>query len=144
MVHRLSSIVHRQFTQQRLSMTHHEPAIEFEIQGYGFRHQLQTNPSRSADYGSAPEPNSVNICPGLHGVAGCHARRQQKGVRTCRAGRSRKNCSINKHNTFARKKLLLPRPTQRYQISQYELPIAEKGYLTRGWFPNPPKGKRGI
>ncbi|GAB1471404.1 Asp-tRNA(Asn)/Glu-tRNA(Gln) amidotransferase subunit GatB [Chloroflexota bacterium] len=108
-------------------MTQHEPVIGLEIHG-----ELLTNSKMfcgcSADYGSAPEPNT-HICPTCTGLPGAMPVVNKKATELAALVGLALNCSINKHNTFARKNYYYPDLPKGYQISQYELPIAEKGWL---------------
>jgi aspartyl-tRNA(Asn)/glutamyl-tRNA(Gln) amidotransferase subunit B len=108
-------------------MTQYEPVIGLEIHG-----ELLTNSkmfcSCSADYGSAPEPNTF-ICPTCTGLPGAMPVVNKKAVELATLVGLALNCSINPHNTFARKNYYYPDLPKGYQISQYELPIASKGYL---------------
>ncbi len=105
----------------------YEPVIGLEIHG-----ELLTNSkmfcSCSADYGSAPEPNTL-ICPVCTGLPGAMPVVNKKAVELAALVGLALNCSINPHNTFARKNYYYPDLPKGYQISQYELPIASKGYL---------------
>jgi aspartyl-tRNA(Asn)/glutamyl-tRNA(Gln) amidotransferase subunit B len=105
----------------------YEPVIGLEIHG-----ELLTNSkmfcSCSADYGSAPEPNT-NICPTCTGLPGAMPVVNKKATELAALVGLALNCSVNKHNTFARKNYYYPDLPKGYQISQYELPICEKGWI---------------
>jgi len=108
-------------------MTQYEPVIGLEIHG-----EMLTKSkmfcSCSADYGSAPEPNT-NICPTCTGLPGAMPVVNKKMTELAALVGLALNCSVNKHNTFARKNYYYPDLPKGYQISQYELPICEKGWI---------------
>jgi aspartyl-tRNA(Asn)/glutamyl-tRNA(Gln) amidotransferase subunit B len=105
----------------------YEPVIGLEIHA-----ELQTNSkmfcSCSADYSNALEPNTF-ICPVCTGLPGAMPVLNKKAVEQATLVGLSLNCSINEFNTFARKNYFYPDLPKGYQISQYELPIASKGYL---------------
>src|SRR5215813_4493438 len=109
------------------TMTQYEPVIGLEIHG-----ELLTNSKMfcgcSADYASAPEPNT-NICPTCTGLPGALPVVNKKATELAALVGLALNCSVNKHNTFARKNYYYPDLPKGYQISQYELPICEKGWI---------------
>lgn len=108
-------------------MTQYEAVIGLEIHA-----ELLTNSKMfcgcSAAYSSAPEPN-MYICPVCTALPGAMPVVNKKAVELATLVGLALNCSINEHNTFARKNYYYPDLPKGYQISQYELPIASTGHL---------------
>jgi aspartyl-tRNA(Asn)/glutamyl-tRNA(Gln) amidotransferase subunit B len=77
-------------------------------------------------FGAAPNTQTCPVCLGMPGTLPVINRRAiEYGVRTALAF----NCRINTANRFARKHYYYPDMPKNFQISQYEEPLAEDGWL---------------
>src|SRR5215471_4652352 len=82
--------------------------------------------SCSTQFGDAPNTNTCPVCLGLPGTLPVlNKRAVEMGVRAALA----LNCTVNEHSRFARKNYFYPDLPKGYQISQYELPLAEHGWV---------------
>lgn len=92
--------------------------------------QLQTQSkmfcSCSTKFGN--DPNS-NICPVCSGQPGSLPVINQKAIELAVKTALALNCKINSESVFARKNYFYPDLPKGYQISQFELPLAEHGHL---------------
>src|ERR1700758_4631657 len=103
----------------------YEPVIGLEVHV-----QLQTNSkifcSCSTQFGDPPNTNTCPVCLGLPGTLPVlNKRAVEMGVRAALA----LNCTVNEHSRFARKNYFYPDLPKGYQISQYELPLANGGWI---------------
>jgi len=102
-----------------------EPVIGLEIHA-----QLLTDTKIfcgcSTRFGSEPNTQTCPVCTGLPGVLPVMNRKAIEYV--VRTGLSL-NCAISRHSRFARKNYFYPDLPKGYQISQYELPLCEGGYV---------------
>lgn len=106
-------------------VTKYEAVIGLEVHA-----QLLTNSkifcSCSTKFGN--EPNS-NICPVCLGHPGVLPVLNKKVVEFSVLMGLATNCRINEYSVFARKNYFYPDLPKGYQISQYEFPICERGFL---------------
>ncbi len=80
----------------------------------------------STEFGAPPNTNVCPVCMGMPGVLPVlNQRVLEYAVKTGLA----LNCQIAKYSKFDRKQYFYPDLPKNYQISQYDLPIAEHGYL---------------
>jgi len=80
----------------------------------------------STAFGAAPNSQTCPVCQGMPGTLPVINRRAVEfGIKTALAI----NCAVNADNRFARKHYYYPDMPKNYQISQYEEPLAEHGYL---------------
>jgi aspartyl-tRNA(Asn)/glutamyl-tRNA(Gln) amidotransferase subunit B len=80
----------------------------------------------STRFGSEPNTQTCPVCIGMPGVLPVMNRRALEfAIRTGLA----MNCKISAYSRFARKNYFYPDLPKGYQISQYELPICEGGYV---------------
>ena len=93
--------------------------------------QLQTRSKMfcrcSAEYAAAP-PNT-HTCPICTAMPGVLPAINEKAVEYTVMTGIALNCHINSFSRFARKSYFYPDLPKNYQISQYELPFCERGYL---------------
>jgi aspartyl-tRNA(Asn)/glutamyl-tRNA(Gln) amidotransferase subunit B len=80
----------------------------------------------STKFGSEPNTQICPVCIGMPGVLPVLNRKAlEYSVKTGLAT----NCKISRYSRFARKNYFYPDLPKGYQISQYELPICEYGYI---------------
>ncbi|MBI3012513.1 MAG: Asp-tRNA(Asn)/Glu-tRNA(Gln) amidotransferase subunit GatB [Elusimicrobia bacterium] len=82
----------------------------------------------SCPTGFGASPNS-QICPICTGQPGALPVLNQKAVESLVKTALALNCRVNEESIFARKQYFYPDLPKNYQISQYEKPLSEKGYL---------------
>jgi aspartyl-tRNA(Asn)/glutamyl-tRNA(Gln) amidotransferase subunit B len=80
----------------------------------------------STSFGARPNTNICPVCTGQPGVLPVMNKKAiELAIKTALA----LNCKIEPSSIFARKNYFYPDLPKDYQISQYELPLATKGYL---------------
>jgi len=106
-------------------MTAFETVIGLEVHA-----QLRTNTkifcACSTEFGKPPNTNTCEVCLGLPGVLPVL---NKKAVEFAIKAGLATHCTIARKSVFARKNYFYPDLPKGYQISQYELPLCQKGYL---------------
>jgi aspartyl-tRNA(Asn)/glutamyl-tRNA(Gln) amidotransferase subunit B len=106
-------------------LTKYEPVIGLEVHV-----QLGTKTkifcSCPVEFGAAPNTNVCPVCLGLPGALPVISRR---AVELAASASLALHCKINPYSRFARKNYFYPDLPKGYQISQYDQPLAEHGYL---------------
>ncbi len=78
------------------------------------------------------EKPNTRVCPTCLGFPGSKPRVNEKVINHALKVALAFNCKINKETFFSRKTYFYPDMAKNFQISQYEIPLAEKGFLMLG------------
>ncbi len=106
-------------------MTEFQPVIGLEVHA-----QLKTE---SKIFCGCPtrfgQPSNTNVCPVCLGMPGVLPVLNQRAVEFALKAALATGCRINRRSIFARKNYFYPDLPKGYQISMYELPLAEHGQV---------------
>ena len=80
----------------------------------------------STHFGSAP---NTQVCPVCLGLPGALPVLNRRAVEFAVLAATAIRCQIREHSVFARKNYFYPDSPKGYQISQFDKPIAEEGYI---------------
>jgi aspartyl-tRNA(Asn)/glutamyl-tRNA(Gln) amidotransferase subunit B len=103
----------------------YEPVIGLEVHV-----QLQTATKAfcgcANKFGAAPNTNVCSVCLGLPGALPVL---NAKAIEFATLASLAINCTVNQRSIFARKNYFYPDLPKGYQISQYDRPLAERGWI---------------